>query len=252
MPIPNPSSETAEAAPPGGVDPASAFLGDYRPLPGVYDELVDHHGTLRPHWRPFVEALGGMGRDEVARRFGAADRHLRDSGVFYNVYGDPDAAERSWPLSHVPLVMDADEWRGLRAGLIQRATLLETVLADVYGEGRLVADGVLPAAVVAGSPEFLRPIAGVPPPGGHHLWLYAADLGRGPDGSWWVLNDRTQAPSGAGYALENRLALSRALPEVYHALQVERLAGFFQAFRAELAAIAAPTTRASDCSRRAR
>ncbi len=147
-----------------------------------------------------------LGPKEIDRRFAAADRHLRDSGVFYRVYEDPAGADRPWPLSHVPLLIEASEWETLKAGLVQRAELLEAVLADVYGPARLVREGRLPAAVVAGNPEFLRPLVGVAPPGGAHLRFYAVDVGRSPDGHWWVLNDRTQAPSGAGYALENRLA----------------------------------------------
>jgi uncharacterized circularly permuted ATP-grasp superfamily protein/uncharacterized alpha-E superfamily protein len=135
----------------------------------------------------------------------------------------------------VPLVIGPQEWSRLAAGVVQRARLAEQVLADVYGEGRLTRDGHLPAAAVAGSPDFLRPLVGLPPPGGRHLHLYAVDLGRAPDGRWWVLADRTQAPSGAGYALENRLALNRALPDVARAMNVERLAAFFQSFRDELA-----------------
>ena len=154
---------------------------------------------------------------------------MHDSGVFYRVYEDTAGAERPWPLSHVPLLIDASEWQVLKAGLVQRAELLEAVLADAYGPARLVREGRLPAAVIAGNPEFLRPLVGVAPPGGAHLRFYAVDVGRSPDGHWWVLGDRTQAPSGAGYALENRLALSRAMPDVYRELRVERLAPFFQA-----------------------
>ena len=137
----------------------------------------------------------------------------------------------------MPLLIEASEWQTLKAGLVQRAELLEAVLADAYGPARLVREGRLPAAVIAGNPEFLRPLVGVAPPGGAHLRFYAVDVGRSPDGHWWVLSDRTQAPSGAGYALENRLALSRAMPDVYRALKVERLAPFFQAFQAELSSL---------------
>ena len=178
-----------------------------------------------------------MGPKEIDRRFAAADRHLHDSGVFYRVYEDAAGAERPWPLSHVPLLIDAAEWQALKAGLVQRAELLEAVLADAYGPATLVREGRLPAAVIAGNPEFLRPLVGVAPPGGAYLRFYAVDVGRSPAGHWWVLGDRTQAPSGAGYALENRLALSRAMPDVYRELKVERLAPFFQAFQAELSAL---------------
>ena len=215
--------------------PARSFVGDYRPLHGAYDELIDGDGTMRPHWRSLMTALAALGADEVGARFSAADRHMRDSGVFHRLLGDDPAAERAWPLSHLPLMIGEREWQQLQRGMIERAGLIEHIIADAYGSARLVSDGIIPAAVIAGSPEFLRPLVGVKPVGGSHLTLYAADIGRGPDGRWWVLSDRTQAPSGAGYALENRMALSRALPEIYRSLNVERLAGFFQQFRATLA-----------------
>jgi uncharacterized circularly permuted ATP-grasp superfamily protein/uncharacterized alpha-E superfamily protein len=218
-------------------DDVAPLLSGYRPLPGIFDEMVDHDGRVRAHWRPFLAMLAVLGPQEVNRRFAAADRHLHDSGVFYRVYEDPAGTERPWPLSHVPLLISAAEWQVLEAGLIERAELLEAVLADAYGPADLVREGRLPAAVIAGNPEFLRPLVGVAPPGGAHLRFYAVDVGRSPDGHWWVLGDRTQAPSGAGYALENRLAISRAMPDVYRELKVERLAPFFQAFQAELSAL---------------
>jgi uncharacterized circularly permuted ATP-grasp superfamily protein/uncharacterized alpha-E superfamily protein len=218
-------------------DDVGALLAGYRPLPGIFDEMVDRHGRVRAHWQPLVATLAALGGDEIGRRFAAADRHLHDSGVFYRVYEDAAGAERPWPLSHVPLLIAASEWQALEAGLIERAELLEAVLADAYGPARLVREGRLPAAVVAGNPEFLRPLVGVAPRGGAHLRFCAVDVGRSPDGDWWVLGDRTQAPSGAGYALENRLALSRAMPDLYRELKVQRLAPFFQAVQASLSAL---------------
>jgi uncharacterized circularly permuted ATP-grasp superfamily protein/uncharacterized alpha-E superfamily protein len=218
-------------------DALAALVAGYRPLPGIRDEMVDADGRLRAHWRPLIGALAALGTDEIARRFAAADRHLRDSGVFYRVHEDPNGTERPWPLSHVPMMLDTAEWRSLQAGLIERARLLETILADAYGDAALVRDGRLPAAAIAGNPEFLRPLAGVSPPDGARLRVYAADLGRGPDGRWWVLADRTQAPSGLGYALENRIALSRAFPDMYRALRVTRLAPFFQDLQSDLAGL---------------
>ena len=218
----------------GDIEP---LLSGYRPLPGIFDEMVDREGRVRAHWQPLLAMLARLGPSEIGRRFAAADRHLRDSGVFYRVYEDASGAERPWPLSHLPLLIDAAEWQALKAGLVQRAELLEAVLADAYGPANLVREGRLPAVVIAGNPEFLRPLVGVAPAGGAHLRFYAVDVGRSPDGHWWVLGDRTQAPSGAGYALENRLALSRAMPEVYRGLKVERLAPFFQAFQAELSTL---------------
>ena len=186
----------------------------------------------------FSSMLAALGGDEINRRFAAADRYLRDSGVFYRVYEDAAGIERPWPLSHIPLIIEPGEWRQLEAGLIQRAELLEAVLGGFLRPGeRSRATAALPAALIAGNPEFLRPLVGVEPPGGAHLRFYAVDVGRGADGRWWVLNDRAQAPSGAGYAIENRLALSRAIPDIYRATRVERVAPFFQALQAELFAL---------------
>src|SRR5579863_8950696 len=213
------------------------ILSAYRPLAGIFDEMMDADGRVRPHWLPFLTMLASLGGEEINRRFAVADRYLRDSGVFYRVYEDPAGAERPWPLSHMPLIINPAEWAELKSGLIQRAELLELVLADAYGPATLTRDGRLPAALIAGNPEFLRPLVGVEPPGGAHLRFYAVDVGRGADGRWWVLNDRAQAPSGAGYAIENRLALSRAVPDIYRTARVERVAPFFQAFQAELFAL---------------
>lgn len=217
----------------------NALLAGYRPLPGVHDELVGPDGQVRPHWEPFLAEWCAFSPDELNQRFGLADRHVHDTGVSYRVHGDlderdPAAGERAWPLSHVPLVITGAEWQTIAAGVAQRAKLLGTLLDDIYGPREMIANGLLPAAVVTGSPDYLRPLQGAP--GGGTLQLYAADLGRGPDGRWWVLQDRTQAPSGTGYALENRLALSRAFPDMFRTMNVERLAAFFQGFRAGLVA----------------
>jgi uncharacterized circularly permuted ATP-grasp superfamily protein/uncharacterized alpha-E superfamily protein len=212
------------------------FRSGYRAVPGVHDELVDAEGRVRPHWAKLLGRLVGLGREEVERRFAGADRHLAESGVVYRVYGDETDADRPWPLAHLPIVVDAADWAVLEAGVLQRARLFETLLGDLMGEGRLVGEGAVPAALIAGNPEYLRPLAGVKPAGGSHLQLYAADVTRAPDGRWWVLADRTQAPSGAGYAIENRIAVSRALPELFDALGVERLGPYFQGMRSGLAA----------------
>lgn len=218
-------------------DRRAALLAGYRPLPGAFDEFIDAHGAVRPHWEPFLSEWCALSPAELSQRFGLADRHVRDTGVSYRVHGDvdirdPGFGERAWPLSHVPLVIPEAEWRVIAAGVTQRAELLSTLLDDIYGPGELIAKGLLPAAAITGSPDYLRPLHGAP--GGSSLQLYAADLGRGPDGRWWVLQDRTQAPSGTGYALENRLALARAFPDMFRSMNIERLASFFQSFRAGL------------------
>jgi uncharacterized circularly permuted ATP-grasp superfamily protein/uncharacterized alpha-E superfamily protein len=209
---------------------------DYVRLPGIPDEYIAQDGTPRAVWSRFFDAFAALAPADIERRFGAADRHLREAGVSYRAPGE--SADRLWPLSHLPLLIDEAEWQQLAAGIVQRAELLELVLRDIYGEGRLVAEGAIPAAAIAGSAEYLRPVCGIKPPGGRYLSLYAADVGRGPDGRWWVLGDRTQAPSGSGYALENRLVLSRAFASLYKSMNVERVAPFFEAFRDALRASA--------------
>src|SRR4051812_16081973 len=205
---------------------------DYARLPGIPDEYIGQDGAPRAVWSRFFDAFAALSPAEIERRFASADRHLREAGVTYRAPGD--TADRMWSLSHLPLIIDEADWRQLTDGIAQRAQLLEMVLSDLYGEGKLVAEGAIPAAAIAGSSEYLRAMRGVKPPGGRYLNVYAADLGRGPDGRWWVLGDRTQAPSGAGYALENRLVLSRAFSSLYKSMNVERVAPFFEAFRDSL------------------
>ena len=215
------------------------LLRDYAPIPGIPDEFLGDNGRPREKWGRFLDLLATMAPDDLDRRFATADRHIRDTGVSYRAYGE--AGERSWPLSHVPLIISENEWQDIASGIEQRARLNEKIISDIYGDGNLVRNGAIPAAAITGSPDFLRPLHGVKPPGGRHLQIYAADIGRGPDGRWWVLGDRTQAPSGAGYALANRLVLSRAFPQLYRQMNVERLAPFFQAFRSGLAETALRT-----------
>jgi uncharacterized circularly permuted ATP-grasp superfamily protein/uncharacterized alpha-E superfamily protein len=227
-------SALTEQAVPSGSEPVAQLLAGYQPLPGVYDEMMSDRREVRSHWRDLLAGFALLGGEELARRFAAADRYLRDSGVFYRVYEDEAGVERPWPLTPIPLIIAAEEWQRLQAALVERAHLIEAVIADVYGAGTLFRERRLPGALVAGSPEFLRPLVGVAPPGGAHLRIYAVDVARGPDGRWWVLRDCTQAPSGAGFALENRLALRQSIPDIYRNLHVLRHAPFFQTMQAEL------------------
>ncbi len=203
----------------------------YRPLPGVPDELADASGAMRPAWRRFITHMSALTPVEVSAAFARGERHLADSGVFFRKYGDKTGAGRDWPFSPVPVILPDTEWRHIEAGLIQRADLMEAVVADLYGANRLVSDGHLPASLIAQNPEWLRPMVGVTPRSGHFLHFLAFEIGRGPDGGWWVLSDRTDAPSGAGFALENRVAASRVFPDLYRDANVHRLAGFFRSFR---------------------
>lgn len=209
----------------------ATWLRDYRPLPGARDELLDQNGLPRDLWLGLLREFAGVVDGEFAARFNMAARHFRDSGASRN----RDVASDRWPLDPLPLVVGQAEWDQIAAGVTQRVELLEALLKDIYGDGRLVAEGILPAAAITGSPDFIRAVRGAPPAGGRFIQLYAADLGKGPDGRWRVLQDRTQAPTGAGYALENRLIVSRAFPQLYNTLNAHRLAPFFDGFRRGLA-----------------
>ena len=215
-------------------NPLAAYgdrLASYQTLPGVADELLTPDGAVRPVWQPFLQHLSELDSDDLNHRFATADQYLRDAGVYFRLYLSESWTERVWPLSHIPVLIEQQEWAQIADALCQRADLLERVVADVYGDNRLVSDGLLPPELLAGNNGWLRPLVGVEPRGGYHLHHIAFDIGRGPKGRWWVLADRTQAPSGAGFALETRLATNRAFTSMMGDMRVMRLAGFFRAFR---------------------
>ena len=164
----------------------------------AYDELSADGVAPRPHWTHLMESLRAIGHEELGRRWARAERRIRENGITYNIYGD-------WKIDIVPLLIPADEWRHIEAAIIQRAQLLSRLLEDLYGEQELLAQNHFPAALLYANPAFLRPLVGVRVPAHSYLHMLAVDLARSPDGQWWVLADRTQAPSGSGYALENRM-----------------------------------------------
>ena len=204
----------------------------------VYDELSADGIAPRSHWAPFIEGFESIAPEELSRRWIHAERRIRENGVTYNIYGDPLGANRPWKLDMVPLLIPRDEWRYIEAGIIQRAQLLNLILEDLYGRRRLIADGRLPGELLFANPAFLRPLAGLPVPQRSYLHLLAVDLARSPDGQWWVLADRTQSPSGTGYALENRTIVADVLPELFRASSVQSLSPFFRAQRESLIGMA--------------
>jgi uncharacterized circularly permuted ATP-grasp superfamily protein/uncharacterized alpha-E superfamily protein len=180
--------------------------------------------------------------DELAHRWKRAEARIRENGVSYNVYTDPRGASRPWEIDAIPLLISSDEWQRIEAGIIQRAHVLNMLLADLYGPRRLISSGDLPAALLFANPGFLRPLAGLQIPQRNYLHLLAVDLARSPDGQWWVIADRTEAPSGAGYALENRTIISEVFPDQFRESRVLRLASFFRGLREALMGLSVADT----------
>jgi len=200
----------------------------------VYNELSADGVIPRPHWAHLVDLLRAIGPDELGRRWSRAERRIRENGITYNIYSDPLGANRPWKIDIVPLLIPASEWQFIESGIIQRAQLLNLILEDLYGPQELVAHGHFPSALLYANPAFLRPLVGVRVPAHSYLHMLAVDLARSPDGQWWVLADRTQAPSGSGYALENRTIVADVLPDLFRTSNVLRLAPFFRAQREAL------------------
>ena len=210
----------------------------YAPVEGSFDEAFLPSGMPRKHWRSLACSIGRMGLDQLRRRWQTGQQLIQANGVTYNVYGDPQGRERPWVLDPIPMVIAEDEWTTIERGISQRATLLNALLTDFYGERRLIHGRHLPAALLYANPNFLRPCFGLNPPGGVFLHSYAADLARSKDGEWWVITDRTQAPSGLGYALENRYVGARTLPAAFSRSHVRPLAGFLDTQREGLQSLA--------------
>ncbi|TYL49695.1 circularly permuted type 2 ATP-grasp protein [Nocardioides sp. BGMRC 2183] len=201
-------------------------------LPGVrYDELVEPDGSLRPGWKPLAEVAVTIRAADLDRVEAEIARFLADDGV---TYSRPGQRRAPWRLDPVPLVLDAASWKALEVGLAQRAELLNAILVDLYGDQTLLADGVLPPALVFGHNGFTRIMARSGAIDPRPLVLSATDLGRDADGNWRVLADRTQAPSGLGYAVENRRVLSRVMPELHREADLHRMAPYLWALRSAL------------------
>ncbi|HTI71362.1 MAG TPA: circularly permuted type 2 ATP-grasp protein [Candidatus Limnocylindria bacterium] len=217
-------------------------LAGYPAASGHYDELLDADGKVRPHYESLVEHFDRMGTEELRRRVETCRRLVHEQGIAYNVYDAIGSMERTWQLDPIPFIIGAEEWTELQKGLIQRARLINGILADCYGPQDLIASGWLPPALVFAQRDFLRPCHGIVTAENLYLHFYAVDLARSPDGRWWVVSDRTQIPTGAGYTLANRLVTSRILPECFRGCRVQRVAGFFREVQATLARLGSRRT----------
>ncbi len=204
------------------------LLANYLAAPDGYDEMLDAAQLPRAHWRAMLANLEHEAPDMMRQRFEMVRRQVHENGVTYNVSADADGKQRPWDLNVLPLILPHEEWSGIEAAVVQRATLLNKILGDVYGKQEMLREGLLPPALIHGHAGFLRPCHDMHHNDGVALHFYAVDLARAPNGRWWVMADRTQAPSGAGYALENRAIIAPTFPDLLRELKVQPLVGFFR------------------------
>ncbi len=216
----------------------AGLVDEYLPIPGCYDEMRSSEGEVRPHWHYVLEGLRTLGPAGIADRWREAARMIRDNGITYNLNADPQGMSRPWELDLLPLLIRSEEWAMLERGLMQRAELFNLILLDLYGPRELIDRGLLPSELIDGCSDYLLSCHGIECAGRRPLIHYAADLTRMPDGQWRVVGDRTQSPLGAGYALENRVVLSRVMPSLFRDSHVHRLAGFFRTMRRTLTRLA--------------
>ncbi|MBA2963721.1 MULTISPECIES: circularly permuted type 2 ATP-grasp protein [Ramlibacter] len=221
----SPAGLAAALAPPA----AAGHFDELRGAVSVPGPAGSQGKPVTPTWSRFFEHLGGGGFADLDQRMLSLSRQVRDNGITYNVYADAGGPQRPWSLDLFPLIVTPDGWQRIEAGVLQRVRLLERIMADVYGPQRLLASNLLPPALVHGHPGYLRAMHGVRPAGGTYLHIAAFDLARDPEGRWWLLSQRTQAPSGLGYLLENRLIISRSFPSAFRSLKVQRLAATYRA-----------------------
>jgi uncharacterized circularly permuted ATP-grasp superfamily protein/uncharacterized alpha-E superfamily protein len=222
---------------------AQDLLRRTRPAePGHYDELRLADGSLRPAWEAFASHLGAP-LDDLDRRQALLTRQIQEDGVSYNVYNAQGGPSRPWSLETLPLLIAPDDWDDLAKGVAQRAGLLNRILEDVYGEQTVLKKALLPSALVLGHPGYVRGLQGVKPVGDVYLHVVAFDLVRGPDGAWWVVSQRTQAPSGLGYVMQNRLITSRLFPEAYRGLNIQHLAKGYRRLVDTLTKLATPCAK---------
>ncbi len=212
---------------------ARGTVGHHDELRGLLTTRADAASTSRtsgvaPLWRDFFAVCGPHGWADLGARYERVQARVREDGASYNVYAEGGESARSWPLELLPLILGAQEWERIERGVCQRARLLEAALEDLYGPQELVRNGLLPAPLVFGHPQYLRPMHGTQPAGGAWMHVVAVDLARGPDGHWWVVGHRCGAPSGLGYLLENRLIIGQQFPETFRRLRVQRIASAFR------------------------
>ena len=196
-----------------------------------FDEMLTEKGAIREYWQPLAESLQELDIKGLAQKQEEIDWQLKENGVSYNIYSDVSDSKRKWNLDPIPFILPEDQFEVLTQGLKQRAKLLDRIFKDIYGEQQLLKKGILPAEILYLDSHFIREVYGFE--NAHYdLAFYAADLSRGPDGKFWVISDKTEVPSGLGYAIENRLTMQNINLSSIHNIHVHNIIGFIEGFKA--------------------
>ena len=199
-----------------------------------FDEMFDSSCTARSHWVDIIDGLEKAGIKQLEQKQTEIDWRLEDNGVTYNIYNDPEGNNRRWNLDPIPLVLTSTEWDEISKGLKQRAKLLNLIFKDLYTEQRLIKDGIVPAEIIFAHKSFIPEVFNFENKDYYSMRFYATDISRGPDGKFWVINDRTQSPSGLGYAIENRLTMNSISNDLYPNVEILKMAKFIEGFKTML------------------
>ena len=200
-------------------------------LESSFDEMFDTQCNVRPHWNEIKNGLDNAGIKQLEQKQTEIDWRLEDNGVTYNIYNDPEGNNRRWNLDPIPLVLTSTEWEEISKGLKQRAKLLNLIFKDLYTEQRLIKEGIVPAEIIFAHKSFIPEVFNFENKDYYSMRFYATDISRGPNGKFWVINDRTQSPSGLGYAIENRLTMNSISNDLYPNIEILKMAKFIEGFK---------------------
>ncbi len=214
--------------------PSTSIARGYAPAATTFDELIRPDGQTAPHWFPVLAGLEALSQEQRIARIERINMRVRETGIAHDLFADPSRNVQPWRLDIMPLVFPSDEWARIEAAVIQRARLLEAILADIYGPRDLMRRGVIPPKLVFADPSYLRACHGIEPAGAR-IQFFAADLARGPDGTWRIVDTHTETPAGIAYALANRTIITHVCGDIFNASRAIRLAHYFERMQEALA-----------------
>jgi uncharacterized circularly permuted ATP-grasp superfamily protein/uncharacterized alpha-E superfamily protein len=200
-----------------------------------YDEMLGQDGAPRRHWQSLLAGLNALSPGDRAQRAARLDRRVRETGIAYDIFADPRASSQQWQLDLLPIVISPGEWRWLEAALVQRAELFDAVLNDLYGDQTLLREGLIPPELIFSDSAYLRACHGVLPRAGG-LRFYAADLARGTDGQWRIIDNHAETLAGVGFALANRMVFTHVSGDLFNDCNAVRLVSYFQSMQSALTA----------------